>query len=66
MALINTEAFKDLIEQTGAKFVDYNSQSLSNISIPISLMEPHEVTIELQKICLFSVPIGPFAHKDIE
>ncbi len=50
----NTKAFKDLIEETGAQFVDYSSKSLSNISIPISLMEPHEVTIELQKIFFIS------------
>jgi MGT family glycosyltransferase len=65
---LNTEAFKDLIEQTGAKFVDYNSQSLSNISIPISLMEPHEVTIELQKIFFMSaleiLPVISLYHKN--
>ena len=50
----NTEAFKSLIEEAGAKFVDYSSESLSNISLPISLMEPHQVTIELQKIFFVS------------
>ena len=45
----NTAAFKYLIEETGARFIDYSSECLNNISIPISLMEPHEITIELQK-----------------
>lgn len=47
---LNTNAFKEPIETSGASFVDYNSHTLSNISIPITSMEPHEVTIELQKI----------------
>jgi MGT family glycosyltransferase len=50
----NTLPFKDLIENTGAKFIDYESFSLNNVSIPISFMEPHEVTIELQKVFLKS------------
>jgi len=54
ITFFNTLAFKDLIEEAGAKFVDYGSYSLDNISIPISLMEPHEVTIELQKIFFVS------------
>ncbi len=47
---LNTKAFKELIEASGASFIDYNSHTLSNISIPITSMEPHDVAIELQKI----------------
>lgn len=47
---LNTDAFKESIKTSGATFVDYKSHTLSNISIPITSMEPHEVTIELQKI----------------
>lgn len=64
----STSAFKGLIQESGAKFVDYNSKSLSNISLPISLMEPHEVTIELQKIFFVStleiLPILSTYHKN--
>lgn len=64
----NMTAFKGLIEETGAKFVDYNSKSLNNISIPISLMEPHEVCIELQKYFFVStleiLPMISSYHKD--
>ncbi|MCA0254163.1 MAG: hypothetical protein LCH20_01590 [Proteobacteria bacterium] len=64
----NTSAFKSLIQESGAKFVDYNSKSLSNISLPISLMEPHEVTMELQKIFFVTtleiLPILSTYHKN--
>ncbi len=63
----NTKAFKKNIETSGAFFVDYNSHSLSNISIPITSMEPHDVTIELQKIFFTStleiMPIIDFFHQ---
>lgn len=63
----NTKAFKRDIETCGAFFVDYDSHSLSNISISITTMEPHEVTIELQKIFFKSaleiMPIIDFFHK---
>jgi MGT family glycosyltransferase len=50
----NTAPFKDLIQMTGAEFKAYNSKTLNNIAIPISTLEPHEVTIELQKIFILS------------
>lgn len=46
----NTKDFKKSIEASGALFVDYDSHTLSNITMPITSMEPHDVTIDLQKI----------------
>lgn len=45
----NTAHFQELIEQSGAKFSNYQSHTLDTLSIPISIMKPHELTIELQK-----------------
>lgn len=50
LTYLNTDPFKEIIESSGATFINYNSATLSNISIPITTMEPHNVTIELQKI----------------
>ncbi|MGC0372370.1 MAG: hypothetical protein DGJ47_001082 [Rickettsiaceae bacterium] len=50
VSYFNTKDFQALIESSGATFIDYDSYSLVNISIPISNLKPHEVTIELQKI----------------
>ena len=50
----NTKNFQEIIERSGASFIEYQSPTFDSLSIPITIMEPHELTVELQK-AFFSV-----------